>query len=210
MAARILLATAWFFALTACRQEQPTLPSIERVRSTLGASDQGSTEPEVNSSRQQRESGPGVRSITDELHEPVPTQSCYSLDLLRSKSQRASAVQARLTQADRMTAAFDSHLLTVDLIGDHANILSLRFPATLPAQQSYADHVSSIVEGFFSSPEIRDYMCNSGFAEVRLSAWGLNDRRIHPIWKARVTSEGLLRVGNDREQLASSDPSGFH
>jgi hypothetical protein len=32
------------------------------------------------------------------------------------------------------------------------------------------------------------------FAEVRLSAKGINDGRIHTIWKAQVTSEGLVKV----------------
>jgi hypothetical protein len=38
-------------------------------------------------------------------------------------------------------------------------------------------------------------MCNSGFDEVRLSARGLNDRRTHLIWTARITTEGLLKLG---------------
>jgi hypothetical protein len=40
-----------------------------------------------------------------------------------------------------------------------------------------------------------------------LSARGLNDGRIHPIWTARVTSEGLLKVGPDGEQLATFTPA---
>jgi hypothetical protein len=54
--------------------------------------------------------------------------------------------------------------------------------------------VSSIVEDYLTSPDVQDYMCNSGFDEVRLSARGLNDRRIHPIWTARITTEGLLKL----------------
>ena len=44
-------------------------------------------------------------------------------------------------------------------------------------------------------------MCDSGFAEVRLSARGLNDRRIHPIWTARITSEGLVK-DSSRDQVS--------
>jgi hypothetical protein len=91
----------------------------------------------------------------------------------------------------------------VDLVGDHANILSLQFPVRWPAPPSYSDRVSTIVENYFSSPDVEDNLCNSGFDEVRLQARGLNDRRIHPIWTARVTSEGLLKLGPDGEQLAT-------
>jgi hypothetical protein len=52
-----------------------------------------------------------------------------------------------------MTAAFDP-LLTVDLIGDHANILSLEFPADLPTEAPYAYRMSAVVEGYLSSPDI--------------------------------------------------------
>ena len=93
-----------------------------------------------------------------------------------------------------MSAAFSSRIVTVDLLGDHANILSLQFPVAWPANPSYSSRISSVVEDYLSTPEIQDYLCNSGFAEVRLSARGLNDRRIHPIWTARMTSEGLIKV----------------
>jgi hypothetical protein len=42
-------------------------------------------------------------------------------------------------------------------------------------------------------------MCNAGFAEVRLAVRGINDRRLHPIWTARVTSEGLVKDGTEEE-----------
>jgi hypothetical protein len=88
------------------------------------------------------------------------TRYCYSFIPRRSRDQRASAVQARLEHADRMTAAFDPDLLTVDPIVDHANIRSLEFPVVWGAE-SFVSQVSSIVE---------DYkICNAGFAEVRLS-----------------------------------------
>jgi hypothetical protein len=135
-----------------------------------------------------------------------PGTSCYKFILLRPKDQRATAVQVRLKQADAMVAALE-RTLKVDLVGDHVNILSLQFPMRWPAPPSVADHVSTIVENYFSSPDVEDDLCNSGFAEVRLSARGLNDGRIHPIWTARVTSEGLLKVGPDGEQLATFTPA---
>jgi hypothetical protein len=111
------------------------------------------------------------------------------------------AVQARLKKADLMTAAFDSSPVTVDLLGDHANILSLQFPVVWPYQVSYLDRVKSVVEEYFASPDIQDYMCNAGFAEVRLSVLGINDGLVHPLWTARVTSEGLVKDGSDEESL---------
>jgi hypothetical protein len=137
-----------------------------------------------------------MRRITNEIYEHAPPQYCYSFILRRPRSQRAGAVQARLEQADRMAAAFDPDLLTVDLIGDHANVLSLEIPVVWPAQ-SYVDRVNSVVEGYFASVDIEDYMCIAGFAEVRLSARDVIDQRIHRIWTARVTSEGLLKSTAD-------------
>jgi hypothetical protein len=144
----------------------------------------------------------------DEIDKRVPKQLCYPFIQKRPRSQRADAVQVRLQQADRMTAAFDANLLTVDLIGDHANILSLEFPVVWPDEESYADRVSSVVEDYFSSPDTEDSMCNSGFAEVRLSAKDINDGQIHSIWKAQVTSEGLVKVqhGGDVRSRSASAP----
>ena len=65
------------------------------------------------------------------------------------------------------------------LVGDHANILSLQFPVVWPADPRIQSHQLGH-RGLPRSPDVQDYMCNSGFAEVRLSARGLNDRRIHP------------------------------
>jgi hypothetical protein len=101
-----------------------------------------------------------------------------------------------------MTAAFDPALLTVDLIGDHANILSLEFPVVWPAE-SFVSQVSSIVEDYFAPVDIEDKMCNAGFAEVRLSALSMIDRHIHPIWTLRVTSEDLLRSTADGVEVVS-------
>jgi hypothetical protein len=118
---------------------------------------------------------------------------------MRPRDQRATAVQARLKKADLMTAAFGARTVTVDLLGDHANILSLQFPVVWPYQASYLNRIRSVVEDYFATPDVQDYICNAGFAEVRLAVRGINDRRLHPIWTARVTSEGLVKDGQDEE-----------
>ena len=173
MAGKSLALTTLLFLLTACRQQQLYLPVTHAAMS--------------------QESNPGEQRNTQEMYQPAPSQSCYSYILLRPKDQRATAVQARLKKTDRLAAALRARKFTVDLLGDHANILSLTFPVVWPAQQAYSDGISAVVEEYFASPDVQDYMCNSGFAEVRLSARGQNDRRIHPIWTARVTSEGLVK-----------------
>jgi hypothetical protein len=185
MAGRILGLTAFLFLLTACRQEQLSLPITHAASQPRSA---------VEASARPVSSG------------PEPGTSCYSFILLRPRDQRAIAVQARLKQADKMAAALDSRTFAVDILGDHANILSLQYPVRWPAPPAYTERLSAVVEDYFRSPDVEDYMCVSGFAEVRLSARGLNDHRIHPIWTARVTSEGLLKVAVDGQQLATSDP----
>jgi hypothetical protein len=119
---------------------------------------------------------------------------------LRPKNQRADAVQERLRQADEMAAALDSSTVTVDLVGDHANILSLEFPVNWPAPPLYVQRVSSIVERYFSAEDVEDDLCNAGFAAVKLSFRGLNDRRVHPVWTARVTTEGLVKQQQNEAQ----------
>jgi hypothetical protein len=173
--------------LTACRQDELSLPITHAAVTQPQSAAPIAPAPEP------------VRFQTG----PEPGASCYSFILLRPKDQRAIAVQARLKQVDEMVAALDSRAITVDLVGDHANILSLQFPVRWPAPPSYPERVSAVVENYFSSPDVEDDLCNSGFDEVRLQARGLNDRRIHPIWTARVTSEGLLKLGADGEQLAT-------
>jgi hypothetical protein len=189
MAGRTLALTALLWMLTACRQEQLSLPV------THAAVAQPQSPVATAPPPQPSQAG------------PEPGSSCYSFTLLRPKDQRAVAVQARLKQADVMMAALDSRVIRVNLVGDHANILSLQFPVRWPAPPNYADRVSAVVEHYFSSPDVEDDLCNSGFDQVRLQAWGLNDRRIHPIWTARVTSEGLLKLGDDGEELASVHPA---
>jgi hypothetical protein len=186
MSGKTLALSALLWMLTACRQEQLSLPI------THAAVSQGQSATTI---------APAPDPFSLE-----PGANCYKFILLRPKDQRATAVQVRLKRADAMVAALD-RTVTVDLVGDHANILSLQIPLRWPGPPSLADHVSTIVENYFSSPDVEDDFCNSGFAEVRLSARGLNDGRIHPIWTARVTSEGLLKLGPDGEQLATFTPA---
>jgi hypothetical protein len=180
MTGRLLVLTPFLFMLTSCQQEQLSLPV------THAASTQ-----EVRSETQ--------RPPVEPVDQPPPINNCYAYILLRPREQRAMAVQARLKKADLMSAAFGSHSLTVDLVGDHANILSLQFPVVWPYQASYVNRIRSVVEEYFATPDVQDYMCNAGFAMVRLAVRGINDRRLHPIWTARVTSEGLLKDGQEEE-----------
>jgi hypothetical protein len=174
MASKLLVLTTLLFMLTACRQEHLSL-SVAHAAGT-------------------EEFHSDVPRPPQEILRPPAGESCYSFMVLRPRDQRATAVQARLKKADQLAAAFHPSKVAVDLLGDHANILSLQFPVVWPAEPAYANQVSSIVEDYLTSPDVEDYLCNSGFHEVRLSARGLNDRRIHPIWTARITTEGLLRL----------------
>jgi hypothetical protein len=180
MTGRLLALTPFLFLLTSCQQEQLSLPV------THAASTQ-----EVRSGIQ--------RSRAEPVDQPSPIENCYAYILLRPRGQRAMAVQARLEKADLMRAAFGSRAVTVDLVGDHANILSLQFPVVWPYQPSYLNRIRSVVEDYFATPDVQDYICNAGFAEVRLAVRGINDRRLHPIWTARVTSEGLVKDGQEEE-----------
>jgi hypothetical protein len=180
MTGRLLVLTPFLFMLTSCQQEQLSLPVTHAA----------STE-EVRSEMQ--------RPPAEPADQAPPIKNCYAYILLRPREQRAVAVQARLKKADLMSAAFGSHKVTVDLLGDHANILSLQFPVVWPYQTSYLDRIRSVVEDYFATPDVQDYMCNAGFAQVRLAVRGINDGRLHPIWTARVTSEGLVKDDQDEE-----------
>jgi hypothetical protein len=169
MSGRMVAMATLLCMLTACREEQISLPVTHASGSEV--------------SRVPMEPAPA---------QPQPSESCYSYILLRPREQRAAAVQARLNKADQMTKAFSARKVSVDLVGDHANVLSVRFPSAWP-DASYTDRISAVIDEYFSSQEVEDYMCSSGFDEVRLSARGLRDGRIHPIWTAHVTSEGLVK-----------------
>ena len=173
MAGRLLVLTPFLFLLTSCQQEQLSLP-ITHAAST-------------------QEDRSEIRRTLEQVDQSPPSENCYSYILLRPRDQRATAVQARLKKADQMAAAFGSQNVRVDLVGDHVNILSLEFPGVWPDQGTYSHLVSSVVEDYFATPEVQDYLCNAGFAEVRLSVRAIGDRRIHPMWTARITSEGLVK-----------------
>lgn len=189
MAVKLFALSALLCTLTACGESQRSLPVIQAA--VLASQNTAQTRNEARSPRQlfSRQ----LESPSDLLEKKVPKQLCSPFIFKRPRSQRADAVQARLQQADRMTAAFDEELLTVDLIGDHANILSLEIPVAGAAEPSYVNRVSAVVEDYFSSADVQDYLCNSGFAEVRLSARGLDDGKLKPVWNAQVTSEGLIK-----------------
>jgi hypothetical protein len=179
LSGRLLTLTTLLFLLTGCRQEL-TLPV------THAAVEQ----PQAASTR------------TPQPGDLAPGSSCFEFIPLRPKEQRADAVQERLRQTDEMAAAL-ARTITVDLTGDHANVLSLSFPVKWPATPSYTKRVSTIVERYFSSNEVTDNLCNAGFAAVRLSLRGLNDQRLHHLWTARVTAEGLLKQDPDKAETAT-------
>jgi hypothetical protein len=190
MAVKLLLFPVLLFTLVACRESQRSLPVIQAAVSA--SQNAGHYKDDVPKPRQL--SSRLLRSPSAILDEKAPGQPCYPFLLKRPRSQRAEAVQARLMQADRMNAAFDPDLLTVDLLGDHANILSVELPSVWPAEPFYIDRVSAVVEDYLSSADILDYLCNAGFAEVRLSTRRLSDGKTDPVWKAQVTSEGLVKT----------------
>jgi hypothetical protein len=185
MESKFLALTSLLFLFTGCGQQQLTLPVTHAAVSSSAQEDVPAAE---------RPPATDSQSAADAIYEPAPRQTCYSYMRRRPADQRATAVQARLRKTDQMTAAFGDRIVTVDLLGDHANILSLRFPVIWPANPAYASRVSSVVEDYLTTPEIQEYLCESGFAEVRLSARGLNDGRIHPLWTARITTEGFIKV----------------
>lgn len=179
---RLLTLTTLLFLSTGCRQDQLTLP-VTHAATTV-------PQPEVTTL-------PVVRR-----GDLKPGSSCFAFIPLRPAHQRADAVQERLRQSDEMAAALDSKM-TVDLVGDHANILSLEFPVQWPVPSTYAQRVSAVVERYFSATEVEDNLCNAGFAAVKLSLRGMNDKSLHPLWTARVTSEGLLRQQPGKQEIAT-------
>ncbi len=183
LSGRLLTLITLSFLLTGCRQDQLTLPV------THAAVEQAQPQTAIRRTPQ-----PGGLA---------PGSSCFAFIPLRPKEQRADAVQERLRQADEMSAALDSKTVTVDLTGDHANVLSLEFPVKWPAPPFYTQRVSEIVEHYFSTSEVEDNLCNAGFAAVKLSLRGLNDRRLHHLWTARVTTEGLLKQNPDKAETAT-------
>ena len=124
--------------LTACRQEQLSLPVTHAAVS-------------------QPQSATAIAPAPPQPSQagPSPARAVIPLSFCGPKTSARVAVQARLKQADAMVAALDSRTIRVDLVGDHANILSLQFPVRWPAPPSYSDRVSAVVENYFSSPDVR-------------------------------------------------------
>jgi hypothetical protein len=184
LSGRILTLTTLLFLLTGCRQDQLTLPVTHAAVA----------QPQLVSTatRAARRTG-----------DLKPGSSCFAFIPLRPQQQRADAVQERLRQTDEMSATLDAKTVTVDLIGDHANVLSLEFPVNWPAPPFYAQRVSTIVERYFSASDVQDDLCNAGFAAVKLSLRSLNDQRLHQLWTARVTTEGLLKQGPSKVETAT-------
>jgi hypothetical protein len=207
MAGRIILVATLFVLVTIFHQDLAP-PRKTSVAPRL-AIDTKNSSPALASVDPEPQSSSALQSIT-EVDRPL-AQSCYAFMRRRPRSQQAEAVQARLRHADRMTAAFDPDLLTVDVLGDHANILSVEFPVVWPDDLAHVSRVSAVVDDYFASPAIHDYLCQAGFAEVKLSARGLNDEQSHPIWTAQVTTAGLIKRNLVRQgapgplSLASSD-----
>ena len=127
----IMLVTLSVFTLR--RESQRPQPVIDPARSEVIPT---STTSGSDPSSQMHKSGIDMQQITNALYKNAPPQYCYSFTRRRPSEQRANAVQARLEHADRMVAAFEPDLLTVDLVGDHANILSLEFPVAWPDRVS--------------------------------------------------------------------------
>src|ERR1700753_2563926 len=106
MAGRLLVLTPFLFMFTSCQQYQLSLP-VTHAASTQETRSETHLPP------------------VEPVDQPPPIKNCYAYILLRPREQRAVAVQARLKKADLMHAAFSSRTVAVDLLGDHANILSL-------------------------------------------------------------------------------------
>jgi hypothetical protein len=192
MHGRLLVLAPLLLLLTACRQEQ-----LLTVAHAAGSDEDHplvQPAPEVlPSSIQQAAQAPHPsRHAARTRRQPGLHDSCYAYILMRPKVQRANAVQARLSKADAIEEAFGTHTVDVDLLGDHANIMALQFPSAWP-DYVYARRISTVIEEYLSSPEILDYMCGAGFAEVRLSARAVSDGKMHLLWTARVTAEGLVK-----------------
>lgn len=212
MPARLLVLAPLLLLLTACRQEQ-LFPVVAHAAGSEEFHTPLQNAPAIQPAHLAQtptfDQAPPARHrsrrAARRIHYPGFHDSCYSYILLRPKGQRATAVQARLSKADAIEAAFGAQTVDVDLIGDHANIMALQFPVVWPAD-SYTNHVSSVIEEYLSTPDVLDYMCNSGFAEVRLSARGLNDGEMHLLWTARITAESLILTRHTGDAPSDQTP----
>jgi hypothetical protein len=196
MQGKLLVLAPLLLLLTACRHEQ-LLPvahaaGSDEFRASIDTKSE-EARPEMEQAPETQPTAPPVSpQKVKQVRRPGLHDSCYAYILMRPQAQRAAAVQARLNKADAIEAAFSSQTVDVDLEGDHANVLALQFPVVWPSN-AYQKQVSSVIEEYLSTPEILDYMCNAGFAQVKLSARGANDGRLHVLWTAKVTTEGLMK-----------------
>ena len=83
--------------------------------------------------------------------------------------------------------------IAVDVPGDRADILSGEFPVEWPATPAYVRRVSTVVDNYFPARDINDHVCQSEVVEVTLSSGGLNDKKSLPVWRAEVTTNGLVK-----------------
>lgn len=209
MSKRIVLVPLFLCLLTACRQDQLSLPVAHADEAVSVAAPKSVAAPSFKTDsaetphRHSHRKGPHAKDL---LFSGRPGDSCYALMARRPKGQREVAVQARLAKFDHIVEALESPNFTVELEGDHANTLSLEFPIAWPALQAYSDKVSAVVDEYFAVPAVRDYLCGSGFYEVKLTARGTNDGLVHPIWTAKVTSEGLTKVSVNGRRVLVEDP----
>jgi hypothetical protein len=196
MARRSMVFAACLVALCGCQQPPDAVLASHRTDPQIEHVDASPALPKALAPAKAVASAP----LTVPQADPALLNSavdCYLFTRRKRAAQRANAVQERLRQADRMSAALDPKIITVDLTGDHANILSLQFSVEWPDSDGYASHVRSIIERYFSSAEVADSTCDAGFSRVELSARGINDHRIHSIWTAQFTNEGLLTLSRD-------------
>jgi hypothetical protein len=209
MPGKLLVLAPLLLLLAACRQEQllpvahaagsddDHIPQEKAELNSLTPASSAQAIPQLD----QAQTGQHVsRRSPKPIRYPGLHDSCYAYIVLRPQVQRADAVQARLSKADTIESAFGAQNVDVDLLGDHANIMALQFPMVWPAS-SYANLVSSVIADYLSSPGILDYMCSAGFAEVRLSARGLNDGKMHLLWTAKVTTEGLVQTHRTEDSV---------
>src|SRR5271156_1580041 len=134
MAGQALALAVLLSLVSACRQEELSLPVAHAAGTQTQSGADGSSNLDASLSRSS--SSGTMQRMAEEIS--LPGDSCYRFMLERPRDQRATAVQARLKQFDQMAAALDSHTFTVNLVGDHANILSLQFPIVWPASRAYA------------------------------------------------------------------------
>ncbi len=143
MTGKLLVLTPFLFMLTSCQQEQLSLPV------THAASTQ-----EAHSEIQ--------RPRVEPVDQPPPIKNCYAYILLRPRDQRAMAVQARLKKADVMSGSLwfaHGHSRPARRPRQYpvpAVPCRMAGPAVLP------DRIRSVVEDYFSTPDVEDYMCNRG------------------------------------------------